>query len=95
MPWILGPHGQKKTKARNPAAHPKKGNQEGQAARLVQGNPVQRRRVKEDARHRGGPTSGATSEATEKERVGKETDAREAIDVILIRMEDRTNAKSR
>lgn len=67
----------------------------GQAARPVQANPGQRRRVKEDARHRGGPITEATSEATEKERVGKETDAREAIDVILIRTADRTNAKSR
>lgn len=91
----MGPHGQKKTRARNPAAHPKKGNQLGPAARPVQANPGPRRRVKDDARHRGGPIIGVTSEVTEKERVGKETGAREAIDVILIRTADRTIAKSR
>jgi hypothetical protein len=94
----LGPHGQKKIKARNPAAHHKIGNQVGQVAHLVLENQVQGRRVKEDARHMASPITvvikGAINVVTEKEGVVKETGTREATDGILIRTADRTKAKS-
>ena len=78
----------------------------GQVAHLVLENQAQGRRVKEDARHMASPitvvikgainevTRGAINVVTEKEGVVKETGTREAIDVILIRTDDRTKAKS-